>query len=241
MSIILLPYVRFYGKVIHVHCSERVNMAIESLKNEKFLGFDMEWKPSFSTLDPYNPVSLLQVSGKNVVALFYLQKLGGMPKQLYQLLCDDSVLKIGCGMSEDFIRLHREFDINVNKQSWVDISELSSACDGLPPMGLRKICQVYLNMDLDKTMCTSDWSNNFLSPSQVLYAATDAWVVRHIFWSAWLKPTFMCCRFDWLLALDPTLSLNIIKIANQIGWRHVIPTFQHFVSQHPHWRHCTFV
>jgi hypothetical protein len=36
-------------------------------------------------------------------------------------------------------------------------------------------------MYLDKTLATSDWAAEWLTPEQIVYAATDAWITRELY------------------------------------------------------------
>nr|QYA18555.1 3'-5' exoribonuclease [Clandestinovirus] len=169
----------------------------------------MEWKPG------RNPISIIQIASKNTVALFYIQKLGEIPDGLVNLLTNKNIIKVGCGMLEDGKRLYNEFGIEIDCDSWIDVQALAQQVDHLPLCGLKSLCEIYLGAYLDKRMAASNWSNRVLSPEQVIYAATDAWVVRHLLWSAFLKPTINGFKHDWSDCLSNKMAERISFIVKQ--------------------------
>ena len=51
---------------------------------------------------------------------------------------------------------------------------------GEKAMSLAAAARAYLNLDLDKSLQTSDWNAPYLSPEQIDYAAIDAVVAWRI-------------------------------------------------------------
>ena len=57
----------------------------------------------------------------------------------------------------------------------------SSRRAGLAQTGLRNLAGVFLGFRIPKGKRTSNWAAVRLSPAQIAYAATDAWVCRELF------------------------------------------------------------
>ena len=68
-----LPIISFSGPIILVTSSNQCLSAVEKLQNETVLGFDTETRPAFKK-GVKHEISLLQLSTKNQVFLFRLNK-----------------------------------------------------------------------------------------------------------------------------------------------------------------------
>lgn len=97
-----------------------------------------------------------------------------MPNELYDVLASPQILKIGqcldCGDSE---RLSQEFYITLANS--VDIALLAKQ-KGFRKTSLKEQTKVLLGKNLNKFLCTSNWADIRLTPAQIRYAATDAYV-----------------------------------------------------------------
>ena len=52
---------------------------------------------------------------------------------------------------------------------------------GLKQTGVRNLAGIALGFRIPKSASTSNWAAPRLSPAQIAYAATDAWVCRELF------------------------------------------------------------
>jgi len=185
-----IPKIDFNGKISVVEHEDEIEAALQELEGEEFIGFDMEWKPNQSPTDNHK-IALIQLSSATVCVLFRMLKMGGMPQKLKDILCSESVTKIGHTVNEsDAIRLWEEYGIVLNRI--VDVKDLASQM-GFYPLGLKPLTYQILGFHLDKSLAMSDWSSE-LTPEQIQYAATDAWVTREIFLrlSPPKKPALQC-------------------------------------------------
>ena len=95
----LLPLGRYEGAIHLINTQEDLLNAMQELKKEKLLGFDIETRPAYNRGESYRP-SLLQLAGMNAVYLFQLQNLK-LPAGIDSLLSDPSILKAGVAIKDD--------------------------------------------------------------------------------------------------------------------------------------------
>ena len=84
--------------------------AVGYLKRQKILGFDTESRPCFSSDQPHYGVSLLQLSGPDKAFLFRIKLMGGIPKQLRNILSNEEILKVGAAVADDVRGLEKHHD-----------------------------------------------------------------------------------------------------------------------------------
>jgi hypothetical protein len=175
-------HLQFEGRIVHVRTQEQAENAMNHLHAHNFhdvLGFDMEWRPErFKT--EHNPVALIQLSSSSICLLFHMFELGYMPTALRLALENPHLPKVCHGFEKsDKLRLQREF--NVTPLHMIDTS-MMAACLGHHKCGLKSLVTHYFHpYDLDKSLAVSDWAAEWLSPEQITYAATDAWITRELY------------------------------------------------------------
>jgi ribonuclease D len=150
--------------------------AIAALKKEEVLGFDSESKPAFKKGEMYNP-SIIQLAGKDKVYLFQLEKIGGL-ELLKIILESNSVMKVGVGVDHDITRLNGLATFKAS--NFFDLGKLSNRL-GVSYTGLRNLAAIFLKKRISKCAQLSDWSQPELTDRQKIYAATDAWVSRLLY------------------------------------------------------------
>jgi ribonuclease D len=164
------------GKIVTVDTIPEAQCAIAELKKEEILGFDSESKPAFKKGEVYNP-SIIQLAGTNRVYIFQLNKIGGL-KLLKAILEADSVMKVGVGVGHDIVRLNGLATFKAS--NFFDLGELSNRL-GVPYTGLRNLAAIFLKKRISKCAQLSDWSQSELTDKQKIYAATDAWISRLLY------------------------------------------------------------
>ena len=70
-----LPQIQFNNDVEVLSLNDNVQVAVNHLMNYDLIGFDTETKPSFKK-GVFHPTSLIQLSYKNDIFLFRLNKIG---------------------------------------------------------------------------------------------------------------------------------------------------------------------
>jgi len=171
-----LPVAVFSGKVTVIEHKEQFSIALEELAHFHLLGFDTETRPSFKK-GRVNEVALIQLSALDRAWLFRINKIG-FPERLIQLLEDEETLKIGVGLKDDIMRINRLQPIK--PQGFLDLATYVKAF-GIEDNGLRKLAANILKVRVSKAQQLANWEQDVLTPAQLKYAATDAWVCYEIY------------------------------------------------------------
>ena len=166
-----LPLEMFRGDVFVVSDYADFQRAIAMVRRESVLGFDTETKPSFKK-GRRNKVSLLQLATDKQAWLFRLSRIG-LPRELVAVLENPEIAKIGLALRDDLHSLHalQPFE----PRNMIDLQKIVSQY-GITAQGLRKLAAIVLGVRISKSQQVTNWENPVLAESQVLYAATDAWV-----------------------------------------------------------------
>uniref|UniRef100_A0A2M4BE22 Exonuclease 3'-5' domain-containing protein 2 n=1 Tax=Anopheles marajoara TaxID=58244 RepID=A0A2M4BE22_9DIPT len=152
---------------LHRHCQEY-----------KVLGFDCEW---VSTQGKRRPVALFQLaSHRGLCALIRLCMINKLPQELYDLLNDDNIIKVGVSPYDDARVLREDYKLKV--ESTLDLRFMAERA-GLEPFGIARLANEVLGLTLDKhwKIRCSDWEAPELSDRQIKYAASDAHVAVELF------------------------------------------------------------
>ncbi|MDR2696728.1 MAG: 3'-5' exonuclease domain-containing protein 2 [Deltaproteobacteria bacterium] len=171
-----LPVVRYEGEVRLVRSEGELEEALALLAREELLGFDTETRPSFRK-GRVNQPSLIQLAASDRI---FLLQLAFVPfgAGLAALLSDESILKVGVGIWDDMRELGKLHPFE--GASAVDLGDLARSLK-LPTQGLRNMAANLLGWRISKGSRCSNWSLPDLSPRQIAYAATDAWIGRELY------------------------------------------------------------
>jgi ribonuclease D len=171
-----LPLRKFEGPVEIVSADEHLEAVLPALTAERILGFDIEIKPSFKIGDRFAP-ALVQLASRETVFLIQLKRLNSL-RSLSRLFSDPKVIKAGIAVAED-VRKLREI-MTYEPAGFVEIGNLA-ARSGITANGVRTLAAQLLGFRVSKGARCSNWERSQLTPAQIDYAATDAWVCREIF------------------------------------------------------------
>uniref|UniRef100_A0AAG5CUQ4 Exonuclease 3'-5' domain-containing protein 2 n=1 Tax=Anopheles atroparvus TaxID=41427 RepID=A0AAG5CUQ4_ANOAO len=171
------------GQQVHIintadDCRVIVNKLHKHCQEYNVLGFDCEW---VSNQGKRRPVALLQLaSHRGLCALIRLCMINKLPQELYDLLNDDNIIKVGVSPFED-ARVLRE-DHRLKVESTLDLRFMAERA-GLEPFGIARLANEVLGLTLDKhwKIRCSDWEAPELSERQLKYAASDAHVAVELF------------------------------------------------------------
>ena len=171
-----LPQTKFNGDVEVLSSNDNVQAAVNHLMNYDLIGFDTETKPTF-VKGPLNPPSILQLACIDKVYIFQLDN-ESLYKKLFPILSNENITKCGVSVDRDLIELMylSPFD----PLSFVDLGNIARDYD-VPHHGLRGLVAMFLKHRISKGAQISDWSKTVLSQSQIIYAATDAWISLKLF------------------------------------------------------------
>lgn len=175
-AVLALPIRSYDGPVHFVDFDEAETDACAILRREPIVGFDTETKPCFER-GGCNPTALIQLAGAAGVWLFSLQRLRDKGP-LAALFEDPAVLKAGVALGDDVKKLQEIFPFEA--AGFTDLAAMARSL-GFKAAGLRNLAGNFLGFRISKGAKTTNWERWPLSPAQVRYAATDAWVSREVF------------------------------------------------------------
>ena len=171
-----MPLQAFDGEIILIDQCDELQEAVQYLKKYPILGFDTETRPSFKK-GTVNDVALLQLAANSKTFLFRLNKIG-LPNELIQLLGDPHIIKVGAAIKDDIKGLQKLNDFDAD--GFLELQDYVSDF-GIESFSLKKLSAIVLNFRISKRQQVSNWEAEELSPGQLRYAATDAWVSLKIF------------------------------------------------------------
>ena len=171
-----LPLIRFHGSVKVAEDTKTFHRLASKLRKQRVLGFDIECKPNFKR-GPNNPPALIQLATADQAFLFRLypvHKLG----PLVEILEDPEIIKTGVAIKDDLVNLKKIDDLE--PAGFEDLASLAQSLE-IEQTGLRNLTAIFFKQRLSKSAQLSNWQKSPLSPSQICYAATDAWISRELY------------------------------------------------------------
>ncbi len=172
----LLPIHSYDGPVSVVRDQDGLTKALKVLAAERVLGFDTETRPAFKKGERHAP-AVLQLAGAFGVFVFQLTVLG-FPEQLREVLADTERIKAGVALDHD-VRMLQELE-TFEPAGFIDLGTLAKNA-GLKNFGLRGLAAALLSVRISKKVRLSNWAVKRLTPDQINYAATDAWISRELY------------------------------------------------------------
>jgi ribonuclease D len=146
------------------------------LSKQRVLGFDIECKPNFKK-GPNSPPALIQLATSDQAFIFRLypvMKLG----PLVQILENPNIIKTGVAIKDDIHNLQKIESFTAG--GFEDLAKLAQSLK-IEQTGLRNLTAIFFKQRLSKSAQLSNWQKRPLSPSQINYAATDAWISRELY------------------------------------------------------------
>ena len=172
-----LPLRRYEGEVKLVRTEKQRVKAIREMQDEKVLGFDTETRPVFRKGKKPGPPSLIQLATAQCVFVIQINILP-LCNDLCGLLTNKKVIKTGVAVRDDILGLQRL--AKFKPSGFIDLSDISSNA-GMQTHGLRNMAANLLGFRISKSAQCSNWAKEKLTPQQINYAATDAWVSRELY------------------------------------------------------------
>ena len=170
------PIARWEGPVRVVRSKEELLTVIHKLAGETLLGFDTETRPAYTKGESYPP-ALLQLATATDVFIFQFKHLG-LAKPLRKILSDPAIIKAGVSLDYDIRELKKMSPFK--SAGFVDLGDLAKE-EGIKNHGLRGLAATLLGVRIAKGAQTSNWAKEILTPHQIQYAATDAWIGRKLY------------------------------------------------------------
>ena len=172
----LLPKAAFPGEIIVVDTEKGVARACEWLMGQSAIGFDTETRPAFKA-GVTNKVALLQLSGEGKCFLFRLCKMK-LDKPIIKVLENNAIQKIGAAVHDDIKGLQalRHF----RPGGFLDLQGIVGDW-GIQEKSVRKFSAIVMGVGISKAQRLSNWEAARLTPAQMSYAATDAWICLEVY------------------------------------------------------------
>jgi ribonuclease D len=171
-----LPIRRYEGEVRLVETADALERAAAEWREERVVGFDTETRPAFRPGQSYPP-ALAQLATARAVYLVPLLRVDGRAA-LRSLLESPHTVKAGVGMPDDLRALRKTFEFQ--EKAVVDLGAVARR-HGLKQSGVRYLAALLMGTRIPKGAKTSNWAAPRLSPQQIAYAATDAWICRELY------------------------------------------------------------
>lgn len=153
--------------------------AAAEIKAAGVAGFDTESRPTFAVGEVSDGPHLVQFALRDKAYLFQLHHAQGHPF-LLELLQSDAFIKVGFGLRSD--SKHIRAKLGVQMRAVVDLNTVFSMDGYHKEMGVRAAVGLVFKQRFAKSrhVTTSNWSQQKLTPQQMLYAANDAYAALKV-------------------------------------------------------------
>lgn len=173
-----LPLQNYTGSIHVIDSDEKMRLAVRSLGREKVLGFDTETRPAFKKGKSYSP-SILQLAAGDGVYIFQLGCINSY-KLLAGIMADRNVLKTGVRVSDDIKKLNDV--LSFKPSGFIELAGMADKA-GIKNVGIRGLAALLFGFRISKQAQCSRWDAPTLARAQIVYAATDAWICREIYFA----------------------------------------------------------
>ena len=141
-----LPVLALQQNAIYCRHPEEIDAHCDELRRRHAglrcpLGFDIEWPVAFVAGQTQLPVATVQLAAQGDVYVFQVSACGGPPPGLRRLLEDANIGKAGIGISNDGLKLRRDFGVQCG--GLLDLSQLAARVlpDGARPWCLAELSE----------------------------------------------------------------------------------------------------
>jgi len=175
-ALIELPMRRYDGPVHAVDTHGDMTAAMDDIRQERVIGFDTETRPSFRKGESHLP-AIAQVATARAVYIIAL-RVPELHPALHEMLESPTIVKAGVALAHDLRTLKQRFEFA--EQGVLDLGHIARR-NGSKQTGVRNLAGLFLGFRIPKGASTSNWAAPQLTPAQINYAATDAWVCRELY------------------------------------------------------------
>lgn len=158
------------------------NALIEELHRQRqprLIGLDIEWTVTFEANVTQRPASVLQIATLGTCYVLHLSAMREFPVALAALLEDARVIKTGCKIFNDALKLRRDYAVRT--AGLLPLEKLAVRVVSERPWSLNELSEHALGRRLRKgDVRMSHWEAASLSSEQVEYASLDAWASRAV-------------------------------------------------------------
>ncbi|XP_055632897.1 exonuclease 3'-5' domain-containing protein 2-like [Toxorhynchites rutilus septentrionalis] len=206
---------KFNSTIYIINTTEKCRKVIRMFQSqcERFpvLGFDCQWEQYGSYR---KKVALLQlVCDGGLCALIKLRDMDEIPSELFRLLGDPSILKVGMEPQNKAYNLWADYRISV--KGTLDLSTMYVSCGMYYTRSLAELALKVLNRNMMRMrpLRDSDWNQPILNAYQIKYAEEVAYVSFELFLKLGEKAA-LCSMWTgrkiWLSELRSKFSNEII-------------------------------
>lgn len=188
---LLPPFDALPLQSIHVlRTPEDFATALQALRRERFIGFDTESKPCFTSDAPRTGPHVLQFATREQA--FIVQLSSNPPLDfLREVIESQQLIKVGFGLKSDRGPLQRKLGVQLG--ATIDLASGMRRLGYKQAVGVRTAVAIALGRQLrkSKSATTSNWAATQLSEHQVQYAGEDAFAALAVFYALGLadEPT----------------------------------------------------
>ncbi len=183
-AIALLPAFERLGldRITLVNTGKQAQLAHDTLVSARAWGFDTESKPTFKVGEASDGPHVLQLSTGERAWVFQLHE-PECRAIAADLLARSGIAKAGFGLGDDRKRIIQK--LGVEPAGILELNTIFSAQGYRKEMGVKGAVAVVFNQRFQKSKkaATSNWANERLSESQLIYAANDAYAAFRV-WEA---------------------------------------------------------
>jgi ribonuclease D len=177
-EIMALPHKTYGGPIHLIDSDEKMGAAVRALAGEKVMGFDTETRPAFKVGESYPP-SLIQLAAHDRVYLFHLRHIHSH-KPFADFFGDRTRLKAGIAVTDDIKKLKGLF--HFEPKGVIELADMAAKA-GIKSAGIRTLAALLFRCRISKAAKCSRWDAPALTHDQIVYAATDAWMCREIYFA----------------------------------------------------------
>ena len=180
---LLPPFERLeLDRITLVNTGKQAQLAHDILVSARAWGFDTESKPTFKVGEASDGPHVLQLSTGERAWVFQLHE-PECRAVAANLLARSGIAKAGFGLGDDRKRIIHK--LGVEPAGILELNTIFSAQGYRKEMGVKGAVAVLLNQRFQKSKkaATSNWANERLSESQLIYAANDAYAAFRV-WEA---------------------------------------------------------
>lgn len=168
------------ANIVLINTLNQAEKALQTLLTQDVLGFDTESKPTFVRDEISSGPHIVQFATLENAYIFQLHD-AASSKIASQLLTNQKIQKVGFGLAGDHVQIKRT--LGVHPENVLDLNEVFRRQGYIKELGVKSAVAVLFNQRFmkSKKATTSNWANQSLTESQLVYAANDAWAAIKVF------------------------------------------------------------